>query len=471
MNKTIKRIIAMSLAVGAFSIIEPVKILNLTTTKAYASDDEIYLRSISVSGADSFSLITRKTTYRVDVSNSTDETTIRVRTDGDNDKVTINNDSNPEEYAAKCFKKDVDLKKGKNEFKIEVENGEHKRTYTLSIDRGSSDSKKYDDIYLNNIILSDGEINFSKDKSEYDINVADNVDKINIKADPEDEEYAVTIDGSTVDKDDKFRRTITLNKGQNQIYIEIVNEDTDEEKLYTLNIYRGINPSKTTEAKIDNNQDSIYLDNLILEDGDVKFTPTFNQKVTSYAADVNESSDNIIIKSPPEDEDDVVRINGDKVDSNNRKRVTLNKGKNVINIQVSNEEYYNLDDDDKNKEDEYEKRVYTLTVYRGTSQGTATTAGTISTDTNVKVDPKANQWINNNGKWQYNDALGNSLKNMWLFDKNYGSWYCLDEMGYMKTGWIQSGNGKWYYLYSSGAMASNTNIDGYKLGLDGAWIR
>lgn len=467
MNKTIKRIIALCLAIGTFSIIEPVKNCNITTIKAYAADDDIYLRSISVSGADSFSLVTGKTTYKVEVSNSTDETTIRVRTDNDNDKVTIDNDSSPEEYAAKCFKKDVDLSKGKNEFKIKVENGESQRTYVLNIYRGGSDSTKYDDVYLNNIVLSEGQISFSKDKNLYDINVAANVDKLNIKADPEDEEYTVTIDGSTVDKDDKFRKTVNLNKGQNEVYIEVVNEDTDEERLYTLNIYRGVKTSETVSGKIDNDQDFIYLDNLVLEDGSVKFTPTFNQKVTSYAADVNESYDNIIVKAPPEDEDDVVRINGDKVDSTNRKRVYLNEGKNVISIKVSNEEYYDNENDDN--KDDYEERIYTLTVYRGTSEGTAI-KNTIS-DAGINKDIKVSQWINNSGKWQYNDSLGNTLKNTWFFDKNYGNWYYLDEMGNMKTGWIQDGAGKWYYLYSSGAMAYNTSIDGYKLASDGAWIK
>lgn len=48
-----------------------------------------------------------------------------------------------------------------------------------------------------------------------------------------------------------------------------------------------------------------------------------------------------------------------------------------------------------------------------------------------------------------------------------GSWYYLDESGIMKTGWVNV-NGYWYYLYSSGKMASNTYVDGYYLGPDGA---
>ncbi|NFE75542.1 hypothetical protein FC758_17050, partial [Clostridium botulinum] len=40
----------------------------------------------------------------------------------------------------------------------------------------------------------------------------------------------------------------------------------------------------------------------------------------------------------------------------------------------------------------------------------------------------------------------------------------------MKTGWLND-NGTWYFLNASGKMLSNTVVDGYKLGANGAWIR
>ncbi|OPJ59547.1 cadherin-like beta sandwich domain-containing protein [Clostridium chromiireducens] len=462
MNKNIKKIIAMSLLMGAFSMIEPVKYLGLTATKAYASDNDIHLKSISVSGGDSISLSDGKTTYKTYVSRATEETTIRVRTEDDSDKVTIDGE-NPDEDGSKTFSKSVELEKGKNTFEIKVQDsdGDNQRTYTVAIYRGDSTgaSTQYDDIYLKNIILSDGEIDFSKDETSYDINVAADVSEIKIKAEPEDNGYTVTIDNSEVDEDDKYREDVSLNKGKNTIYIEIVNEDDDEERLYTLNIYRGAKDTATGIA--DNDQDPIYLDDIRIEDGTIKYTPTFNQKVTSYSANVNESYDNIIVKAAPEDEDDVVRINGDKVDSNSRKRVYLNNGKNEIKIKVSNEEDYDDDDDD---DEEYDTRTYTLTVYRGTS-------GATTNNPNTNIVTKTSQWVNNNGKWQYNDALGNPLKNMWFLDKSTGYWYYLDANGDMKTGWLQDSSGNWYYLYQSGAMAYNTVIDGYKLGASGAWSK
>lgn len=45
-----------------------------------------------------------------------------------------------------------------------------------------------------------------------------------------------------------------------------------------------------------------------------------------------------------------------------------------------------------------------------------------------------------------------------------------DGNGYMKTGWVQY-QGKWYYLYSSGAMAKSTTIGSYSVDSNGVWIQ
>lgn len=106
-----------------------------------------------------------------------------------------------------------------------------------------------------------------------------------------------------------------------------------------------------------------------------------------------------------------------------------------------------------------------------------------------------------NNKWYQldvtnNDALGNNkfllrkdsvLKNegfSWdsskypVCDEDYAKgwnlinnkWYFFDDDIGMKTGWIYY-NGKWYYCYpSTGVMASNTVIDGYRVDSSGAWI-
>lgn len=52
----------------------------------------------------------------------------------------------------------------------------------------------------------------------------------------------------------------------------------------------------------------------------------------------------------------------------------------------------------------------------------------------------------------------------------------MNDSGVMQTGWFKSPySGKWYYLNPIsnefiGAMVTNTTIDGYKIGYDGARI-
>ncbi|WP_297417390.1 cadherin-like beta sandwich domain-containing protein [Clostridium sp.] len=495
MNKNIRRIIAVLLTISAFAILEPARYSNVMTENAYA-DDNIYLRGISVTDGDEITLNSAAKTYKTNVPNTDTEVVIRVTTNDSDDKVTIDGDSSLEKQSDTKFKKTVSLDKGVNTFDIVVESsdGDKEREYTLKIDRGGKQSSDSDSVFLDNINVDYGNIDFSKLTTSYDLNVPENVDQLRVQANPENDNYIVKIDGITVDDGEKFRREVNLSKGENEIVIDVEDDQDDSNtKTYTLDVYRGNNPSNTdstnTNVKFDNDQDPIYLNDLVLDDGDVKFTPNFNKKVTAYSADVPDSKEDIIVKGEPEYDSYIVKINGTTApsDDKNRKRVSLTEGKNVIQIQV------NTDTDTTDKD--YEKRIYTLTVYRGTSEGTSATANanntqnTSTTATNTNTG-KPNQWLNLNGKWQYNDSTGNPLKNTWYYDKNYGKnyyfnqdgnmvtgwvlndgkWYYLDNSGAMITGWIQLG-ANWYYLYSSGAMATNTTINGYKIGADGAWVR
>lgn len=528
MNKNIKRIIAMVMAIGAISVFEPVKYSEIFTTEANASSD-IYLKSISVMDGDDITLTKSKKTYTTNVPNSTDVAYIRVTANDRDDVITIDG-TKMENSSNRKYQYEYELEKGMNEIEIEVESkdGDDSRTYTLKIDRGGKESDDEDSVFLDMINVDYGEVEFEKEKTEYDLEVDEDVSEIRIQAKPEESSTKVYIEGNRVDEDDKYRKTVKLSKGANTVTIDLEDEDDeDNTKRYTLNIYRGKNPNSNVvidTSKFDTTQDAIYLDNLLVNDGDLKISPNFNKKITSYTLDVDESTDSIIVKGDTEYDANIVKINGSTADSKNRKRVQLIPGKNIIEVQVNND----VDNDDK----DYEKRVYTLTVYRGTSQGTSATditesVGTTDKDNdqttaenngqnsseseNPNTSVKPSQWVNINGQWQYNDVSGQPLKNTWFYDNSNGktyylkadgnmatgwiiyngywyyldqsgakqtgwqhlssSWYYLDGEGKMQTGWFEDSNGKWYYLYDSGAMASNTTIDGYKLGSDGAWIK
>ena len=195
----------------------------------------------------------------------------------------------------------------------------------------------------------------------------------------------------------------------------------------------------------------------------------------NYSYNVNDNVDQVTIRAVPEDKDlDKVEIDNTEVDDgdNYKKTVSLKKGENKIQI--------DLTDEDDNE------RVYTLTINRGSVSSTtdSTNNTTSKASTGTEAVTVTNKWVQVNGKWQYKDATGNTVKNCWIqkllhtkadgnmatgwLDYN-GSWYYLGTDGAMKTGW-QLVNGKYYYLNSNGSMACSTTINGYKIGADGAWI-
>ncbi|NFN18235.1 hypothetical protein FDB52_12075 [Clostridium botulinum] len=86
---------------------------------------------------------------------------------------------------------------------------------------------------------------------------------------------------------------------------------------------------------------------------------------------------------------------------------------------------------------------------------------------NTKQANATDCWKPDNNGWWLQEG-SSYAKNSWRLVN--GQWYYFDSTGYMKTGWVQD-NGKWYYLNSDGKMLSNTTINGYALGADGAWIQ
>lgn len=77
----------------------------------------------------------------------------------------------------------------------------------------------------------------------------------------------------------------------------------------------------------------------------------------------------------------------------------------------------------------------------------------------------AKGWQQISGTWYYLDPTYGYMRKDW--QKIDGTWYYLDPTyGYMRTGWQQI-SGTWYYFYSSGAMAANTVIDGWKIDSNG----
>jgi hypothetical protein len=225
-------------------------------------------------------------------------------------------------------------------------------------------------------------------------------------------------------------------------------DDDDVASEYKLIVkYTGSDSDSSDDS---DSYDDIYLKKLSVDGQSIDLSES--KTVYDYSVATNVSS--VVIKAEPDDDDADndydVSIDGSDVDSGDsfKKTVNLKTGVNEIKIKL---EYTDDDDDDS-------ERVYTLKINRAQPVQEAV------------VVKQADKWVQVNGRWQYNDTVGNPIKNAWFFDRGYQKWYFLGADGYMQTGWILNG-GKYYYLYGDGSMASNTTISGYKLGPNGDWIQ
>ena len=377
-----------------------------------------------------------------------------------------------------------------------------------------------DDALLKSLKTDEGNISFSEDKYSYNIYVSDSTSSIKLKAKPEnDEDFTVSINGAIIDEDDNYKMSVNLSEGGNYVPVKVKDDDGNS-STYNLYIYRGnYSSNNTSEGKIDNTQDDIYLEQLSIDEAGtyIKFRPN----VTYYEINVDKDCDSIIVKAEPDESDYTVRINDNKVKEDNkyRKRVYLKEGKNEIKIRV----------DDKEEGDsykDYDKRTYTLVVNRGSNNSDKSSItsdksnlsqnndkSNESVDESNKTNVKNIKWVKNEyGQWMYKDTAGNTIKNQWFNDIDSGKWYKFNNEGIMCTGfqyengktyylnndgsmqtgwkniggywylfrtdgsmvskgWYQDSNGKWYYFYDGGVMASNIMIGNYTVGSDGALIR
>jgi len=373
MNKNVKRIVAIALALGTVSVVAPATNANLLITKAYASDENT-------------------------------DTTL-------------------------------------DELKLETSDGSNIRLY---------DDSSYDsDNKIDSTDISDDGEYYAKTTSK----------KIRVNPEGVSSKYVKVFKGTSSSTKGKSEgNDIDLSSGKNTIVVRVYNnkpdtdvkysEKDDVASEYTIVVkYTGSDSSSTSDDS--NSYDDIYLDSLTVGGQDI----TLDKSKVVYNYNVANNVDSVAIKAKPDDSDADnnydVSINGTDVkDDSYKKTVSLTTGVNEVKIKL---DYTDDNDDDST-------RTYTLNITRA--------AATVAIPV---VTKKAEGWVIVNGRWQYNDSVGNSLK-QWFHDRNSGKWYFLGDDGNMQTGWILN-NGSYYFLYDNGSMASNTTINGYKVNSSGAWIR
>lgn len=270
--------------------------------------------------------------------------------------------------------------------------------------------------YLKSIYLSAGDnIHFSENVYSYIVDVDKDVDEIFIKAKPDDPSDTVKINGELVTKDNYYKENLTLDQGKNKIEIEVEDGATGEVSLYTVYVYRG-------------GKNAVYLKDINIDDN----TIGFDKSTASYNIELDEGTDIIELETIPEEGNYSINTNGKMLGEKNSIRVKFGGvGKYTINI--------GLKDEDTQREG-----AYTLNIYLGIPV-------TPNVPDSINAVIKPDQWVIVNGRWRYNDSLGNALKDTWFYDDKYKSYFHFNSRGNMQTGWIEE-DGTWYYLKPNGEM-------------------
>ncbi|NMF04264.1 cadherin-like beta sandwich domain-containing protein [Clostridium beijerinckii] len=414
MNKGIKHIICIGLALGISYAIESVDNLNnIGITKAYALSYSLDGLELSSGGSNINLYENENYTKELDDSKdlkktyyaklSSDDSKIKFTTNGfDEDNIRIFKSRTSKVYEATD---EIPVLTGTTTFYIRLYNNynEEKPTdcekeYKVIVKRYTSeqeDAIKNDDqseIYLQSLQLDYGDIplSFDRKKCDYNVKVGYDVKSIPIKAEPEDGATTVKINNITVDENDGYKKIVNLDKGDNKIEISL-SQSYGEKRVYTLNINRAESSPTITDVNTDSNTNS-------------------------------NSNSQISIDSTKE----------------------TNKWVNVSGKWKYNDSFGNYIKSAWFYDNNYGKEYY------------------FNNDGDMVIG-----WLNLNNTWYYLNSDG-AMQIGWK--QVYGNWYYLDYDGKMKTGWFKDADGRYYYLNKvSGAMAHDTSIDGYKLGSDGAW--
>lgn len=428
MKNKIKRIVAITMTVAAFSVIQPIGTVNYGVITAYAASlNSLEMKS---SGGSDVNLYENDNYTKELKSGDSIESTYYAKVSSDNSKVKFN--TNGFSGTVKIVKdkskkvydegQEIPVLTGKTSFYIRLYDNfdtdkpdDYKSQYRVIVKKYTSEEEekiKNDDqgnIYLKNIELDYGDtpLGFDSKKTTYDVKVGADVKSMVIKAVPDDGATTVKINNITVDENDEYKKTVNLGQGNNKIEITLSQEDEDK-RTYIVNINRG---GSSNSAVINS---------------DISTADTNNKAQT---VNTTENKENSTIKN-----------------------------ENTINTQMPN------------------KWVQVLGKWKY-NDGYG--------------NPIKNAWYYDSvyGKNYYFDDYGNmvtgwkNINNSWYYLNNDGgmavgwkqigyNWYYLNYDGKMKTGWFEDFNGKYYYLNEpNGDMAYDTTVGKYKLGSNGAWIK
>ena len=212
------------------------------------------------------------------------------------------------------------LKEGENKIEVVVKaEAGNTQTYTLTIKRRTAAeeaalSGDVSDATLKSLGIKPEEYDFSgfqKDKTEYSVEVPDDVEEIEVYAEATNSKAQITGTGK-----------VQLKKGENKLIVQVTSEDGTT-KTYTIEVTRG-----GTEATATNNADDGFgLSSL--EVNGLTLTPSFKIGTYEYTIELSEDLSSLDIEAIATDEDATIEIIGNE---------NLQQGENTITILVRNEE-------------------------------------------------------------------------------------------------------------------------------------
>lgn len=265
-------------------------VLNVTRVDNRNSENKI--SSLNISGV-SLKFDENKTEYNVSVDNKVSSVKISASLK-DNSSFFVNG------YGPRT----VNLVEGNNrvELRISAENGVI-RTYVINIKRDEDPNNRSDDNYLKDLDIKDNDIDFSKDKTNYEITVDYNTDSLDINTKLSSGKSKVEIIGNE-----------NLKVGENTIIIKVTAKDN------SVREYKIIVTKKDKDQILSNNS---YLKSITIEGYNIDF----KKNVYNYTLKIK-NEETLNINAIAEDATAKVRIVGNNNLNNN----------NVIKIIVTAED-------------------------------------------------------------------------------------------------------------------------------------
>ena len=158
---------------------------------------------------------------------------------------------------------------------------------------------------------------FSKNKTSYSVTIPSNVDSLNVIAKAEDSKAKVNISGNK-----------NLEVGTNTIKVEVIAEDGETKKTYTISVTKLATEDEKPGNLLDDSKNTakLYLKSLSIEG--LELTPSFSKTLFSYETTIDMDSndmDKVNVIAEAENSTCTVEVTGN---------TDLKEGENIISVIV-----------------------------------------------------------------------------------------------------------------------------------------